>query len=153
MAVDFHVDGGGKRVDVFLRQTELAEKQTEQLWQAFPDRTRVGILWDALSAEQFSAAERPAKIFGLQVHSLKLVNPPYDFGAAFDSLTAASTQMLLVLSSSHFTGVRDQIAQLAIQHRMPTMFTFRLLRGGGRTPVVRRRFLRPRLDHERPRSA
>ena len=47
----------GNVTGVFLRQTELAEKQTEQLWQAFPDRTRIGILWDALSAEQFSAAE------------------------------------------------------------------------------------------------
>jgi putative ABC transport system substrate-binding protein len=110
---------------VFLRQIELAEKQTELLWQAFPDRARIGILWDALSAEQFSAAERRAKIFGLQVHSLKLENPPYDFGAAIDSLTTASTQMLLVLSSPHFVFVRDQIAQLAIQHRMPTMFFFK----------------------------
>jgi putative tryptophan/tyrosine transport system substrate-binding protein len=115
----------GNVTGVFLRQTELAEKQTELLWQAFPDRTRIGILWDAISADQFSAAERRAKIFGLQVHSLKLENPPYDFGAAFDSLTAASTQMLLVLSSPHFTPVRAQIAQLAIQHRMPTMFIFK----------------------------
>ena len=115
----------GNVTGVFLRQTELAEKQTELLWQAFSDRTRIGILWDAISADQFSAAERRAKIFGLQVHSLKLENPPYDFVAAFDSLTAASTQMLLVLSSSHFTFVRDHIAQLAIQHRMPTMFFFK----------------------------
>ena len=115
----------GNVTGVFLRQTELAEKQTELLWQAFPDRTRIGILWDAISADQFSAAEHRAKIFGLQVHSLKLENPPYDFGAAFGSLAAASTQTLLVLSSPHFTPVRAQIAQLAIQHRMPTMFIFR----------------------------
>jgi hypothetical protein len=29
------------------------------------------------------------------------------------------------LSSPHFTPARAQIAQLAIQHRMPTMFIFR----------------------------
>jgi putative ABC transport system substrate-binding protein len=115
----------GNVTGVFLRQTELAEKQTELLWQAFPDRKRIGILWDAISADQFSAAERRAKIFGLQVHSLKLENPPYDFEAAFGSLTAASTQMLLVQSSPLFTGARAQIAQLAIQHRMPTMFIFK----------------------------
>jgi putative ABC transport system substrate-binding protein len=115
----------GNVTGVFLRQTELAEKQTELLWQAFPDRTRIGILWDAISADQFSAAERRAKIFGLQVHPLKLENPPYDFEAAFGSLAAASTQTLLVLSSPHFTPARAQIAQLAIQRRMPTMFIFR----------------------------
>jgi putative tryptophan/tyrosine transport system substrate-binding protein len=115
----------GNVTGVFLRQTELAEKQTELLWQAFPNRTRIGILWDDISADQFSAAERWAKIFGLRVHPLKLENPPYDFEAAFGSLAAASTQTLLVLSSPHFTPARAQIAQLAIQHRMPTMFIFR----------------------------
>ena len=64
----------GNVTGVFLRQTELAEKQTELLWQAFPNRARLGILWDAISVDQFSAAERRAKIFGLQVHSLKLEN-------------------------------------------------------------------------------
>lgn len=115
----------GNVTGVFLRQTELAEKQTELLWQAFPDKTRIGILWDAISVNQFSAAERRAKIFGLQVYPLKLENPPYDFETAFDSLAAASTQTLLVLSSPHFTPARAQIAQLAIRHRMPTMFIFR----------------------------
>src|SRR5262245_39262500 len=110
---------------VFLRQTELAEKQTELLWQAFPDRLRLGILWDPISADQFSAAERRAKIFGLQVHSLKLENPPYDFEAAFRTLAAAAPQMLLVLSSPHFTPARAQIAQLAIVERLPTMFIFK----------------------------
>jgi putative ABC transport system substrate-binding protein len=33
--------------------------------------------------------------------------------------------MLLVLSSPHFTPARAEIAQLAIGHRMPTMFIFR----------------------------
>jgi len=115
----------GNVTGVFLRQTELAEKQTELLWQAFPDRTHIGILWDAISASQFNAAERRAKIFGLQVYSLKLENPPYDFEAAFGSLAAASTETLLVLSSPHFISARGQIVQLAIQHRMPTMFIFR----------------------------
>jgi putative tryptophan/tyrosine transport system substrate-binding protein len=115
----------GNVTGVFLRQTELAEKQTELLWQAFPDRTHIRILWDAISAPQFNAAERRAKIFGLQVYSLKLENPPYDFEAAFGSLAAASTETLLVLSSPHFISARGQIVQLAIQHRMPTMFIFR----------------------------
>ena len=128
----------GNVTGVFLRQTELAEKQTELLWQAFPGRTRMGILWDAISADQFSAAEHRAKIFGLQVHSLKLENPPYDFGAAFGSLAAASTQMLLVQSSPHFTPVRAQIAQLAILAPDAHDVHLQDLRGGGRTPVVRR---------------
>ncbi len=33
--------------------------------------------------------------------------------------------MLLVLSSAHFTSSRSRIATLAIQQRLPTMFTFK----------------------------
>jgi putative ABC transport system substrate-binding protein len=115
----------GNVTGVFLRQTELAEKQTELLWQAFPDRMRLGVLWDAISVEQFNAAERRAKIFGLQVHSLKLENPPYDFESAFRALAAASAEMLLILSSPHFVHGGSQIAPLAILHRLPTMFIFK----------------------------
>ena len=115
----------GNITGVFMRQTELAEKQTELLLQAAPDRSRLGIVWDSISADQFNAAERRAKIFGLQVHSLKLENPPYDFEAAFRTLADASTQMLLVLSSPHFVTARSQIAELAIRLRWPTMFIFK----------------------------
>jgi putative ABC transport system substrate-binding protein len=116
---------GSNITGVFLRQTELAEKQTELLLQAIPDRMRLGILWDSISADQFSSAEHRAKIFGLQVHSLKLENPPYDFRAAFRTLAEASPQMLLVLSSPHFTPLRSEIAELAISYRLPTMFIFK----------------------------
>jgi putative ABC transport system substrate-binding protein len=71
------------------------------------------------------AAERRAKAFGLKVHSLKLENPPYDFDAAFRTLVAASPQMLLVLSSPHFTPSRARIAELAISNKLPTMFIFK----------------------------
>jgi len=45
---------------VFYRQPELAAKQLELLTQAFPNATRLGVLWDALSADQFAAAEQEA---------------------------------------------------------------------------------------------
>ena len=115
----------GNITGIFLRQTELAERQTELLLQAAPDRSRLGIVWDSISADQFNAAERRAKIFGLQVHSLKLENPPYDFEAAFRTLADASTQMLLVLSSPYFVSARSQITELAIRLRWPTMFIFK----------------------------
>ena len=38
---------------------------------------------------------------------------------------AASPQMLLVLSSPHFTPSRARIAELAISNKLPTMFIFK----------------------------
>jgi putative tryptophan/tyrosine transport system substrate-binding protein len=116
---------GGNVTGLFMRQTELAEKQTELLLESVPDKKRLGILWDLISAAQFSAAEHRAKVLGLQVHSLKLEKPPYDFDAAFRALAEASPQMLLVLSSPYFASARPRIAELAISYRLPTMFIFR----------------------------
>ncbi len=116
---------GGNVTGVVLRQTELAEKQVELLTQAFPDRARLAVLWDSISADQFSAAERRAASLGLEVHSLKLENPPYDFDAAFRTIAAADPHMLLVLSSPYFGRQSQTVVELAIRHRLPAMFIFK----------------------------
>jgi ABC-type uncharacterized transport system substrate-binding protein len=116
---------GGNVTGIFFRQLELAQKQLELLAQAFPERTKAAALYDALSADQFEAANRFAESTNLQFHGLKLENPPYDFEAAFRVLEQGSPQMLLVLSSGYFTPSQSLIASLAAQYRLPTMFTFK----------------------------
>src|SRR5262249_7072613 len=112
---------GGNITGVFYRQLELAAKEVELLREAFPERTRLAILWDALSSDEFKAAEQAAKLHSLEIQSLKLENPPYDFAAAFRNLMAGGAQMLLVLSSPYFTEYRPQLARLEIEHRLPAM--------------------------------
>jgi putative tryptophan/tyrosine transport system substrate-binding protein len=85
---------GGNVTGIFLRQTELAEKQVELLVEAFQDRKRLAILWDIASADQFASAEVRARALGLQVQSLKMENPPYDLDAAFRGAADAGSQML-----------------------------------------------------------
>jgi putative ABC transport system substrate-binding protein len=113
---------GGNITGVVSQQLELAQKQVDLLTQAFPDRTRLAVLFDALSADQFTAAERAAKLLNMQLQALKLENPPYDLAAPFGSAAAGRAQMVLVLSSPLFIPHHRQIAEQAFQHRMPTMF-------------------------------
>jgi ABC-type uncharacterized transport system substrate-binding protein len=115
---------GGNVTGIFLRQTELAEKQVELLTEAFPDRKRLAMLWDTVSAQQFVHAERRAKSLGLQVQSLELKNPPYNFDVAFQ--TIAGAQMLLVLSSPFFGRQSRHITDLAVRNRLPSMFIFKV---------------------------
>jgi putative tryptophan/tyrosine transport system substrate-binding protein len=116
---------GGNITGVFYRQPELAAKQLELLTQAFPNATRLGIVWDALSADQFAAAEQIAQARRLAIQSLKLEKPPYDFAATFQRLAEGRAQMVLVLSSPFFTEYRSQVTSAALAHRLPTMFIFR----------------------------
>jgi putative tryptophan/tyrosine transport system substrate-binding protein len=116
---------GTNMTGVVSLQTELAAKQVELLTQAFPERTRLAVLYDAISADEFGAAQHQASLQHLDVRSLKLENPPYDFDSAFRSLAEGSPQILLVLSSPFFTPQRTYIAQLAIRQKLPTMFIFK----------------------------
>jgi putative ABC transport system substrate-binding protein len=116
---------GGNITGVTFRQPELAGKQIELLREAFPGHTRLAALYDTESAEQFSAAEIAAKSMHLQLVPVKLANSPYDFTSAFKAAADGRAQMVLVLSSGFFTAHRAQIAELAIQHRLPTMFIFK----------------------------
>jgi putative tryptophan/tyrosine transport system substrate-binding protein len=115
----------GNVTGVYDRRLDMVEKQIELLAQTFPERTRLGVLWDAGSAD-VSATERPAAALHLELHALKLENPPYDFVAAFRTLTQGGAQMLLVLSSALFNEDRAHIAGLALQHGLPSMFVGKL---------------------------
>ena len=110
---------------VFLRQTELAEKQVALMTEAFPDRKRLAVLWDRISADQFEAAQRRASLQRLEVISRKMENPPYDLRAAFQEFADAKADMLLLLSSPFFAMRREQVVSLAIQYRLPSMFIFK----------------------------
>jgi putative tryptophan/tyrosine transport system substrate-binding protein len=113
---------GGNVTGIVARWLELVAKQIELLVEAFPERRRLGVLWDALSVDQFAAAEREAKARQLELRALKLENPPYDFAAAFRTLTQDGVQMLLFASSPVFARHNAEIARLAVEHRLPCIF-------------------------------
>ena len=116
---------GGNITGLFYQQAELAAKKVELLTQAVPGRTSLGILWDPLVTDEFEAAQRAAKALRLELHAFKLESSPYDFAVAFQTIAQTGAQMLLVLSSPLFALYRNQIAELAIEHRLPTMFIFK----------------------------
>jgi putative tryptophan/tyrosine transport system substrate-binding protein len=113
---------GGNITGVVFQQLELAQKQVELLTQAFPGKTHLAALFDAQSADQFSAAERSARSLNLQMRGYNLETLPYDFEAAFRSIVADGAQIVLVQSSPLFIRHQVQIGELAKTHRLPTMF-------------------------------
>src|SRR5262245_2829296 len=113
---------GGNVTGIVSLQLELGAKQLELLVEAFPERKQLGVLWDVLSADQFAIAECEAKARQLALRAIKMENPPYDFAAAIRSLAQDGVQMLLFASSPLFGRHNAQIARLAIEHRLPSIF-------------------------------
>ena len=118
---------GGNITGLVFQQLELAQKQVEILTQAFPERNRLGMLFDRQSADQFAAAEKAAKRLGLQVHGLLLEKAPYDFDAAFRSVASDGAQMVLVLSSPSFLPHRAVI--FALMFRRAADYVAKILKG------------------------
>src|SRR5262245_159498 len=114
----------GNITSVIVRPLDLARKQIDLLRQVFPDRNRVAVLYDAQTADQFAAADQGAKSLNLQVQALK-VDPAYDFAGVFEAAAKGGAQLMMVQSSLAFTMHKRELAELAVKHHLPTMFTFR----------------------------
>jgi hypothetical protein len=102
---------GGRVTGFFYRQPELTQKRVELLAEAFPGMRRLAVLWDENSSESFTAAEYTAKGLALDLHSVKLEHPPYDFVDAFARVAESQPQMLLVLSSRFFAPYRASVSR------------------------------------------
>lgn len=116
---------GGNVTGIFLRSIELAGKQVEFLKTMMPDATRLTVLWGAETEDEFGSVATSATAFGLELRSLKLGDPPYDFESVFRGLADGKPQPVLVLSPPAFASHRAEIAAAALRHRLAAIFRFR----------------------------
>jgi len=124
---------------VVSRAPELAAKQLGLLLEALPEVKSIAARWEEASAEQFDAAQRAAQSMNVELRSYKLEHLPFDFDAAFRAMAQDGSRMVLVLSGPTFSAQRAHIADLAMQHHLPTMFTFKFYVEAG-TDVLRYRY-------------
>jgi putative ABC transport system substrate-binding protein len=115
---------GGNITGVFFMQLALTTKRLDLLKKALPQVTRVFALYDVHSADQLQATEAAAQSLGLQLQSLELRNPPYDFESAMAAAVLAHAEALMVLSSPVFYAQRTEVAESTVKHRLPAMFLF-----------------------------
>jgi len=73
----------GNITGVVGQQIELTRKRVELLKEALPRASRVAILWEAASGDQFKAAQATARSLSLNVQSLELHSPSYELSDAF----------------------------------------------------------------------
>jgi putative ABC transport system substrate-binding protein len=117
---------GGNITGVVSQQLQVTGKCLELLKDALPQLTRVAVLWDVPSADQFRTVAEAARVLGMQVHSLALFDPPaYDYEGAFAAAAREGAEALMVLQSPLFSAARARITALAAQHRLPAIYGWR----------------------------
>ncbi len=107
----------------------------EVLKEAIPGLARVAFLGDSGvpgSPEASSAwDEQQARAVGLHAQTLRVRGPNPDLEGAFKAARQAYAQAVLVLEMPATIENRRRIAELAIRHRLPTLFVGVYVGGGG----------------------
>jgi putative ABC transport system substrate-binding protein len=118
---------GGNVTGLTTLSRELSGKRLEMAREALPRVTRMGLLWhrtseiDALTRRE---TEEAAQAVGMPLKAHGVAGPD-ELDQAFTAMVADRAGAVLVATSPMFFGQRRRLAELALKHRLPTMFAFR----------------------------
>ena len=115
---------GGNITGLTLLSQELSAKRMEILKQAVPRLSRLAIVWNPANpshGQSLKQTEGPARTLGIELHSLE-VRHRDGIASAFAAMVKARDSAVLVLDDVLFVEQRAQIADLALRHRLPSMF-------------------------------
>jgi len=100
---------------------DLSGKRLELLKETIPKLSRVGVLWQG-GGNQWRAVQTVARELHLQVHSME-IRDVKDFEPLFKEAAKTRIGAVYVTSGTLFSANQNIIADLAIRHRLPGMFT------------------------------
>jgi putative ABC transport system substrate-binding protein len=114
---------GGNITGLSSRAPEVSGKRLELLQAAVPHLSRVAALWhrDAPVGPYLTETQAAAQALGLQLQALE-VGSPDALDQAFAAMTRAHADALVVLPSAQIGSHQRVVAELAMTHRLPTMF-------------------------------
>jgi putative tryptophan/tyrosine transport system substrate-binding protein len=116
---------GGNITGLTRFTRELSGKRLELLKEVVPTISRVAVLWDAnvttpgIALKEYEAAAPGLK---LQVQSLEVRGPNPDLEGAFQGAVKRRANALVTILNPLLNRYRKQIAELAIKHRLPSMY-------------------------------
>ena len=118
--VDSLARPGGNITGITRLTRELSGKRLELLTEMIPRLSRVGILSmvGATPSKDYEAAARGLKV-PLQI--LEVPGPPPDLPAAFQAAVKGRVTAIITTSTPGLAGHHKQIAELAVQNRLPLM--------------------------------
>jgi putative ABC transport system substrate-binding protein len=114
---------GGNITGLSMMIPELSGKRLELLKEVIRTLSRVAVLRhrDAPVDPYVTETQTAAQALGLPLHVLE-VQSPNEFAQAFATMTRTQADALVVIPSGLFFSDRNQLAALAVQHRLPAIF-------------------------------
>ena len=115
---------GGNITGLSDLATDLDAKALEVLKEAVPRATRIGVLWNPTTPSQvpgMRSIEAAGKRLGLELY-LASAATVEDFDGAFASMAREDVGGAFVVPAPITIMQRARLAELALKHRLPTMF-------------------------------
>jgi putative ABC transport system substrate-binding protein len=112
---------GGNVTGVTLMMQDITAKQLQSLKESVPGISKVGVLLHPDTpglAQSMAELERAAARIGVSVLPA-VVGTAQDLPSRFNEITAAGADAYFVLSDPLTIAMRDDIAGLALRHRLP----------------------------------
>ena len=114
---------GGNITGLALDNVELAQKRLQLLKEAVPTLARVAVLANqanpSFTAVQVARARSAAKRLGVAVQPVE-VRGPSELARAFTAMTRGHAAAVIILPDPMFGFHGKRIAELAVQHRLPS---------------------------------
>jgi putative ABC transport system substrate-binding protein len=115
---------GGNVTGLSLMMTETNVKGLELFKEAIPGLSRVAVIFDPATPSHgpgLKAIDAASASLGLQVQAVP-VRRTADYEGAFTSISQGRADGVLVLSTPLFIAGSKRLAELGIEHKLPTLF-------------------------------
>lgn len=115
---------GGNITGLSLMMTESNVKGLEIFKEAVPGLSRVAVVWDPATPSHgpgLKAIEVAGSSLGLRIQSVP-VRSATEYGAAFSAMVREHADGVLVLSTPLFIAGAKPLAELALRHKLPSLF-------------------------------
>ena len=119
---------GGNITGLSLQLTEIYRKGFEILFSTVPAARRIAVLYNPDTPSHIpglKALEESARTLRVQFQAV-VARAGAELESAFTAIARAEAQALFVLSFGPYSAKRQRLAELAIRHRLPTMFADRV---------------------------
>ena len=123
-----HVDSlarpGGNATGFTVMMSETTAKGLELLKELVPGLSRVAVIWDPATPSHrpgLDALEFMGRALGLALQPVA-VRSATEFDSAFSTIVQERADGVVILSTPLFMGGAKQLAELAMAHKLPTMF-------------------------------
>jgi len=115
---------GGNVTGLSLMMPETNAKLLELFKEAVPGLSRVAVIWDPATPSHgpgLNAMEVAGRALGLRLQTVA-VRSATEFDSAFSAITRERASGVLVLSTPLFIAEARRLADLALKHKLPSMF-------------------------------